>query len=75
MFEMLKFKEITRENEIQKLVETIADSSWSLQKLLGLGLRFLKKNEQTFDFGSKEYLKKLKHVGSRPMSNFLDQQF
>jgi hypothetical protein len=72
---MLKFKEITRENEIQKLVETSVVSSWSLQKLLGLGLGFLKKNERTFAFGSKEYFKKSKHVGSRPMSNFLDQQF
>jgi hypothetical protein len=36
---------------------------------------FEKKIKRTFDFGSKEYLKKLKHVGSRPMSNFLDQQF
>jgi hypothetical protein len=72
---MLKFKEITRENEIQKLVETSVPSSWSLQKLLGLGLGFLKINEKTFDFGSKEYFKKLKHVGFRPMSNFLDQQF
>jgi hypothetical protein len=51
---MLKFKEITRENEIQKLVETSVVSSWSLQKLLGLGLGSLKKNERTFAFGSKE---------------------
>jgi hypothetical protein len=56
-------------------VETSVVSSWSLQKLLGLGLGFLKKNERTFAFGSKEYLKKSKHVGSSPMSNFLDQQF
>lgn len=43
---MLKFKEITRENEIQKLVETSVGSSWSLQKLLGLGLGFLKKEKK-----------------------------
>jgi hypothetical protein len=29
---MLKFKEITRENESQKLVESSVASSWSLQK-------------------------------------------
>jgi hypothetical protein len=43
---MLKFKEITSENEIQKLVETSVGSSWSLQKLLGLGLGFLKKKRK-----------------------------
>jgi len=42
--EMLKFKEITRENEIKKLVETSVASSWTLQKLLDLG--FLKKTKE-----------------------------
>jgi hypothetical protein len=36
-------------------METSVASSWSLQKLLGLGLGFKKKTERTFDFGSKEY--------------------
>jgi hypothetical protein len=30
---------------------------------------------RSFGFGSSEYFQKLKHVGSRAASNFLDQQF
>jgi hypothetical protein len=43
---MLKFKEITRENEIQKLVETSVASSWSLQKNVRFRSRVFEKKQK-----------------------------